>query len=339
MLAPGSDHVCDGCAFVSDHVDAARQHFEHADLSFVAVSRAPIAQIQAVKARMGWTFDWVSSYGSDFNYDFGVSFTDEQIAAGKPLYNFGTSPYLHPDLPGSSVFAKDGTGRIFRTYSTYTRGLGAARRGLQLARPGAEGPQRGWRRHELGPSPRRIRGPNGGQVPIVAAERRPILHPSKQKGTHDDQAEDHPCLWFDGQAEEAANVYISIFRNSKITAISRYGDAGPVPRATSWSWASNSTGKRSPASTGARVQVQRGDLDGRRDAEEVDHYWDRLLDGGEPSQCGWLKDRFGISWQIVPTALLEMVQDEDPARSQRVMAAMLKMRKLDIAGSKQAYGA
>jgi predicted dithiol-disulfide oxidoreductase (DUF899 family) len=123
MLAPGSDHVCDGCAFVSDHVDAARQHFEHADLSFVAVSRAPIAQIKAVKARMGWTFDWVSSHGSDFNYDFGVSFTDEQIAAGKPLYNFGTSPYLHPDLPGASVFAKDGAGRIFHTYSTYTRGL------------------------------------------------------------------------------------------------------------------------------------------------------------------------------------------------------------------------
>jgi predicted dithiol-disulfide oxidoreductase (DUF899 family) len=123
MLAPGSDHICDGCAFVSDHVDAARQHFEHADLSFVAVSRAPIAQIRAVKARMGWAFDWVSSHGSDFNYDFGVSFTDEQIAAGKPLYNYGTSPFLHPDLPGASVFAKDEAGRIYHTYSTYTRGL------------------------------------------------------------------------------------------------------------------------------------------------------------------------------------------------------------------------
>ena len=123
MLAPESDHICDGCAFVSDHVDAARRHFEHADLSFVAVSRAPIAQIRAVKERMGWTFDWVSSHGSDFNYDFGASFTDAQIAAGKPLYNFGTSPYLHPDLPGASVFAKDEAGGIYHTYSTYTRGL------------------------------------------------------------------------------------------------------------------------------------------------------------------------------------------------------------------------
>jgi predicted dithiol-disulfide oxidoreductase (DUF899 family) len=123
MLAPGSDHICDGCAFVCDHVDAARQHFEQADLSFAAVSRAPIAQIEAVKRRMGWTFEWVSSHGGDFNYDFGVSFTDEQIAAGKPLYNFGTSPYLEPDLPGASIFARDEAGRIYRTYSTFTRGL------------------------------------------------------------------------------------------------------------------------------------------------------------------------------------------------------------------------
>ena len=123
MLTPGSDHICDGCAFIADHIDAARQHFEHADLSFAAVSRAPIDQIEGVKRRMGWTFAWVSSHATDFNYDFGVSFTDQQIAAGKPLYNFGTSPYLHPDLPGASVFAKDGAGRIFHTYSTYTRGL------------------------------------------------------------------------------------------------------------------------------------------------------------------------------------------------------------------------
>jgi predicted dithiol-disulfide oxidoreductase (DUF899 family) len=123
MLTPGSDHICDGCAFIADHIDAARQHFEHADLSFAAVSRAPIDQIEGVKRRMGWTFAWVSSHATDFNYDFGVSFTDQQIAAGKPLYNFGTSSYLHPDLPGASVFAKDEAGRIYHTYSTYTRGL------------------------------------------------------------------------------------------------------------------------------------------------------------------------------------------------------------------------
>jgi predicted dithiol-disulfide oxidoreductase (DUF899 family) len=123
MLAPGSDHICNGCAFIADHIDAARQHFEHADLSFAAISRAPISQIQPVKRRMGWTFEWVSSHGNDFNHDFGVSFTDEQIAAGGPLYNFGTTPYLEPDLPGASVFAKDEAGCIYHTYSTYARGL------------------------------------------------------------------------------------------------------------------------------------------------------------------------------------------------------------------------
>ena len=123
MLAPGSDYICKGCAFLCDHVDAARQHFERADLSFAAVSRAPIAQIDAVKRRMGWTFKWVSSHDSDFNYDFGVSFTEAQIAAGKQLYNFGTSSYLGPDLPGASIFVKDNADRIYHTYSTYTRGL------------------------------------------------------------------------------------------------------------------------------------------------------------------------------------------------------------------------
>jgi predicted dithiol-disulfide oxidoreductase (DUF899 family) len=93
MLAPGSDRICDGCAFLSDHVDAARTHFEHADLSFAAVSRAPLAQIERVKDRMGWRFRWVSSNGGDFNYDFGVSFTPEQVARGEVGYNYGTSPY------------------------------------------------------------------------------------------------------------------------------------------------------------------------------------------------------------------------------------------------------
>src|ERR1700742_2192711 len=83
MLTPGSDSVCTGCSFVADHIDAARQHFEHADLSFVAVSRVDLARIEAVKARMGWSFPWVSSAGNDFNFDFGVSFTPEDISAGR----------------------------------------------------------------------------------------------------------------------------------------------------------------------------------------------------------------------------------------------------------------
>ena len=122
MLAPGSDHICDGCAFLADHVDSARQHFEQAELSFVAVSRAPLAQIDAVKRRMGWRFRWVSSFGSDFNYDYGVSFTDEQVAKGQTGYNYGTTPYAHADLHGTSVFAKDEAGQVFHTYSTYARG-------------------------------------------------------------------------------------------------------------------------------------------------------------------------------------------------------------------------
>ena len=122
MLAPGSDHICDGCSLIADHVDAARQHFEHADLSFAAVSRAPLTQIEAVKRRMGWRFRWVSSFGSNFNYDYGVSFTDEQVDKGQTGYNYGTTPYAAADLPGASIFAKNEAGEVFHTYSTYARG-------------------------------------------------------------------------------------------------------------------------------------------------------------------------------------------------------------------------
>ena len=123
MLTPGSEHVCPGCSYTMDHVDGARQHFEHADLAFAAVSRAPVARIEAVKARMGWTFTWVSSDDGDFNYDFGVSFTPEDRAAGRALYNFGkTMIERSPDMFGVSIFAKDENGGIFHTYSTYHRG-------------------------------------------------------------------------------------------------------------------------------------------------------------------------------------------------------------------------
>ena len=122
MLTPGSDHVCPGCSFLADHVDAARVHFEHADLSFVAVSRAPFAQITPVKARMGWTFPWVSSHGSDFNFDFGVSFRPDDIAAGRALYNYEIPIRRSEDMHGTSIFAKDDTGVVHHTYSTYGRG-------------------------------------------------------------------------------------------------------------------------------------------------------------------------------------------------------------------------
>jgi predicted dithiol-disulfide oxidoreductase (DUF899 family) len=122
MLSPGSDHICTGCASSADMVDPARRHFEHADLSFVAVSRAPLDQILAAQRRMGWTFDWVSSEGTSFNYDYGVSFTPEQIESGSAPYNYGTFNSPWEDLHGDSVFAKDEAGQVYHTYSTYARG-------------------------------------------------------------------------------------------------------------------------------------------------------------------------------------------------------------------------
>jgi predicted dithiol-disulfide oxidoreductase (DUF899 family) len=122
MLTPGSDNICRGCSFIADHIDAARRHFEHADLSFAAVSRVPLQRIQAVKDRMGWTFPWVSSHGSDFNFDFGVSFTPEDIAAGRAIYNYGTVIRNSQDMFGTSIFVQDDSGAIFHSYSTYHRG-------------------------------------------------------------------------------------------------------------------------------------------------------------------------------------------------------------------------
>ncbi len=122
MLTPGSDHLCRGCSFICDHVDAARQHFEHADLAFAAVSRVPLRRIEEVKQRMGWTFPWVSSHGSDFNFDFGASFTPEDIAAGRAIYNYGEVLQESQDMFGLHIFVKDDGGAIFHTYSTYRRG-------------------------------------------------------------------------------------------------------------------------------------------------------------------------------------------------------------------------
>jgi len=122
MLAPDSDHLCDGCSYLSDHVDSARQHFEHADLSYIAISRATLSRIEEVKERMGWKFRWVSSGSTDFNYDYHVSFTPEQIENGTVEYNYGTTDYSEEDLPGMSVFYKNDKGEVFHTYSAYARG-------------------------------------------------------------------------------------------------------------------------------------------------------------------------------------------------------------------------
>jgi predicted dithiol-disulfide oxidoreductase (DUF899 family) len=122
MLTPGSDHICTGCSFTADHIDAARRHFEHADLAFAAISRAPIERIEEVRGRMGWRFPWVSSNESDFNFDFGVSFTAEDLAGGRAIYNYGTTIRNSQDMFGVSVFVKDDEGAMFHAYSTYHRG-------------------------------------------------------------------------------------------------------------------------------------------------------------------------------------------------------------------------
>ena len=148
-----------------------------------------------------------------------------------------------------------------------------------------------------------------------------------------------PFLWFDNQAEEAANFYVSIFQNSKVVSVSRYGDAGPGPKGS--------------------VMVAKFELDGEeflalnggpqfkftpaisftvncKTQEEVDAFWEKLSEGGRTDQCGWLQDKYGVSWQIVPTILGELMADKDPQKKERVMKAMLKMKKIDIAGLKQA---
>lgn len=123
MLAPGQLEGCVGCSFESDHVDGALVHLEHHDVTYVAVARAPLSEITAYKKRMGWQFKWVSSGGSDFNYDFNVSFTPEEVATGKAYYNYETTDVGIEDLSGFSVFMKDDNGDIFHTYSSFGRGL------------------------------------------------------------------------------------------------------------------------------------------------------------------------------------------------------------------------
>ena len=126
MLGPGWEAGCPGCSFLSDHIDGALPHLEHHDVTWTAVSRAPLAEIELYKKRMGWSFPWVSASGTDFNYDYHVSFTKDDLATGKVLYNFtempvqGESPGT--EQPGLSSFYKDDSGDIFHTYSSYARG-------------------------------------------------------------------------------------------------------------------------------------------------------------------------------------------------------------------------
>ncbi|HSZ91810.1 MAG TPA: VOC family protein [Acetobacteraceae bacterium] len=149
-----------------------------------------------------------------------------------------------------------------------------------------------------------------------------------------------PFLWFDGKAEEAAHFYTGIFKNSKIGKVMRYGDAGPGPKGAVMLVTFELEGQEFTALNGGpnysftpavsffvTCETQ----------EEVDAFWNKLTEGGEPVQCGWLTDKYGLSWQIVPAGLVEMLQDKDAAKVDRVMRAMMQMVKLDIATLKQAY--
>jgi predicted dithiol-disulfide oxidoreductase (DUF899 family) len=122
MFGPDWEEGCKSCSFWADNFNGTPIHLNHRDVTFTAVSRAPLAKISAYKKRMGWSFPWVSSYGSDFNYDFHVSFTEEQLAAGKVDYNYGLVEGFE-ELPGLSVFYKNERGEVFHTYSCYSRGI------------------------------------------------------------------------------------------------------------------------------------------------------------------------------------------------------------------------
>jgi len=151
-----------------------------------------------------------------------------------------------------------------------------------------------------------------------------------------------PFLWFDNQAEEAANFYTSIFKNSKILNISRYGEEGPGPAGTVMTATFQLDGQEFTALNGGPVFKFTEAISffvNCQTQEEVDELWEKLSGGGEEGQCGWLKDKYGVSWQIVPTALMEMLQDRDAEKSQRVMKAMLEMQKIDIKALRQAYEA
>jgi predicted 3-demethylubiquinone-9 3-methyltransferase (glyoxalase superfamily) len=149
-----------------------------------------------------------------------------------------------------------------------------------------------------------------------------------------------PFLWFNDKAEEAMNFYTSIFKNSTKGSISRYGDTGPGPKGSVMVATFQLEGQDFMALNGGpqfTFTPAVSFLVNCETQEEVDWFWEKLSEGGKTIQCGWLTDKFGLSWQIVPRILGEMMRDKDPVKSQRVMAAMMKMTKMDIAGLKKAY--
>ena len=150
----------------------------------------------------------------------------------------------------------------------------------------------------------------------------------------------HPFLWFDTEAEEAANFYVSVFPNSKILTAQRYGPAGPGPEGSVMTIDFELDGQRVTALNGGPMfqfsEAVSFVID-CADQKEVDHFWDKLLEGGQPSQCGWLKDRFGFSWQVVPKQLFQTIGGPDAEGRKRAIEAMMQMGKLDVAKLEAAY--
>ena len=148
-----------------------------------------------------------------------------------------------------------------------------------------------------------------------------------------------PCLWFDTEGEEAATFYTSVFPNSRIVDIARYGSAGPRPEGTVMAVSFELDGQKFVALNGGPQFTFSEAISFQVDCqsqEEVDDYWSKLSAGGEEGPCGWLKDKFGLSWQIVPRRLMELLQDQDKEKAQRAMEAMLKMKKIEIADVERA---
>ncbi|HEY2097041.1 MAG TPA: VOC family protein [Pseudonocardia sp.] len=148
------------------------------------------------------------------------------------------------------------------------------------------------------------------------------------------------CLWFDNQAEEAANYYLGIFKDSTLGSIVRYTEAGPGPAGSVLTVEFELNGQKFVGVNGGPMFTFSEAISFQircADQGEVDYYWSRLTEGGEEIQCGWLKDRYGVSWQVVPAALIEMVSDPDPVKAARTTEAMFTMTKLDIAALRSAY--
>jgi predicted 3-demethylubiquinone-9 3-methyltransferase (glyoxalase superfamily) len=150
-----------------------------------------------------------------------------------------------------------------------------------------------------------------------------------------------PFLWFNDQAEQAATFYVSLFPRSRILNVARYAEGGPMPAGTAMTVQLEIDGQTITALNGGphyTLSPAFSFVIDCKDQDEVDHFWNRLLaDGGEESQCGWLTDRFGLSWQVVPSVLVELLTDKDPAKARRAMEAMMTMRKLDIAALQRAH--